>query len=861
MLLDRIDAQITHTEEKEFRERLDLEILRAEEKDLIKRILYSIDKAEAYERAMAKPAVISNVVIVGQKADIPIEEGWCWPTGKVREIPRPPATKPLYQDVQQQKLYSCKHLLPRLWDKGEDPLYSRGEFHTCVVDLVESLLRSRNPLHLIPFEADLQLVHDDPTSYQLTAKGPAEALEELRQVSGIWLRHRIAQYNLESLMEDGESLVVDIEIPRGQKLGASMTSFYRSPKMRLQIKEGVWIMAIRPDGGLCMAMGGLKALEAGCAIVAIDGHICNSPSKLRDLYQNANSEKAIRITVCLPKYADLSEVDLSRIKPRRRDGLSFDPEYYENLELDRWVNASAPISSEDKKSWIEYPPANSPPPTLLSKSPPVEHHEKAESLESVIQNEGSVEVDLALSANGGLGATANVYKRGLWICNFKPGGQLLQVLGEKACTYGAVLYKVNGVLIGSFEQLEQVSRVAKEYDGSFRVTLLFNDGTDLSQVDRTKLVQGRTNPRRRNGQAYPLHLYPQLAYGTKRGENKTMKKRSRSENEIAETISPLSKKSRRKEVEVTSINDKEREDSLKKSRRIQKEKAAWFIQFKQKYKDLVEIEFGRTGIHFNKVCSSMWLQHKKLLPDSPCEDNCKCLALLRSLTKYVISDYIIAQENQGKSFKEDDLQTVGFVHHFAKRFLPLLRKEYPKATTKELNERLVAMWPIHERNLMFGTKCHKDCECVQAWDLVFGKGDKEKAESFKKGSKRSTASLRIKRRKLASGEVAVDANPKDLASAALPRKKTVPLEKRPSLLKEYEVIFDTFSPLGAYFVTEKGSSHTKCKIHSVWDKGQAKSDPRIQRGMYSAPKKSLSIVALSNYDSHYIQVPLLTQLW
>ena len=39
MLLDRIDAQITHTEEKEFRERLDLEILRAEEKDLIKRIL------------------------------------------------------------------------------------------------------------------------------------------------------------------------------------------------------------------------------------------------------------------------------------------------------------------------------------------------------------------------------------------------------------------------------------------------------------------------------------------------------------------------------------------------------------------------------------------------------------------------------------------------------------------------------------------------------------------------------------------------------------------------------------------------------------------------------------------------------
>ena len=188
----------------------------------------------------------------------------------------------------------------------------------------------------------------------------------------------------------------------------------------------------------------------------------------------------------------------------------------------------------------------------------------------------------------------------------------MQVLGEKTCTYGAVLYKVNGVFIGSFEQLEQVSRVAKEYDGSFRVTLLFNDGTDLSQVDRTKLVQGRINPRRRNGQAYPLHLYPQLAYGTKRGENKTMKKRSRSENEIAETISPLSKKSRRKEVEVTSINDKEREDSLKKSRRIQKEKAAWFIQFKQKYKDLVEIEFGRTGIHFNKVCSSMWLQHKKL---------------------------------------------------------------------------------------------------------------------------------------------------------------------------------------------------------------------------------------------------------
>jgi hypothetical protein len=460
-------------------------------------------------------------------------------------------------------------------------------------------------------------------------------------------------------------------------------------------------------------------------------------------------------------------------------------------------------------------------------------------MRSILDNEQSVEVDLIFSAREALGAKCLIFKkihRGrLWVHEFKQGGQLSKLLGGKACSnLGAVLKKANGVAINSVAQLKQIKDKMNEFEGIFRVTFVFFDGIDLSQVDRTKLVQGQVNPRRRNGQAYPLHLYPEATSGTKRSNKAGKKKRGcpKQNSKDPET----SKKPRLEESSaVNSASEAGDGPQHKQSGTFLN-----FNKFKDKYKPLIAIEYKGTGIHILKSCSSMWTQHKRLFGENgTCEDNCRCLHKLPKLTKGVIDDYIKAQKKKSNYVEDESLKPAGVVKHFAPRFLPLLKKEYPKLTAKELVQHLVDLWPIHQKHRIFGLRCREECECDQAWEIVFCMGDKEKAENMhSKPHKRSSSGPSVKKRKLASGLGSMTTQAEleqPLAAAPLPRKpKTNSSERRPSLLKKYEIGFETFAPLGAYFITETGPSGSKCKILSVWEKGQAKNDLRIQPGKLCA---------------------------
>ena len=51
-------------------------------------------------------------------------------------------------------------------------------------------------------------------------------------------------------------------------------------------------------------------------------------------------------------------------------------------------------------------------------------------------------------------------------------------------------------------------------------------------------------------------------------------------------------------------------------------------------------------------------------------------------------------------------------------------------TAKDLVQCLVDMWAIHQKNLIFGLRCREECECDQAWELVFCTGDMERAEKM-----------------------------------------------------------------------------------------------------------------------------------
>ena len=118
-------------------------------------------------------------------------------------------------------------------------------------------------------------------------------------------------------------MVLDIEVPSGERLvGGSLKAYSPSPKKCLRNKEGVWMMDVTLNGGLAKSLGGtLKAFNAGCAILTVDGQSCNSPKALQNLFIQAKTTKKatpggkIKVTLYLSKYSDLSDVDPSKIRP------------------------------------------------------------------------------------------------------------------------------------------------------------------------------------------------------------------------------------------------------------------------------------------------------------------------------------------------------------------------------------------------------------------------------------------------------------------------------------------------------------------------------------------------------------------
>jgi hypothetical protein len=246
--------------------------------------------------------------------------------------------------------------------------------------------------------------------------------------------------------------------------------------------------------------------------------------------------------------------------------------------------------------------------------------------------------------------------------------------------------------------------------------------------------------------------------------------------------------------------------------------------FTKMYFDINGIEFQRTGINKSKVNSIMWQRHKELFGhDAICNDNCQCLLKLKELTSKVLSKN--AKEVQKKDHNwRNNLAPVGFVAHFVPRFLPRLIIKYPKDSHKEQIQRLVDMWAIHSRQRMFGLTCREDCACEEGWEMLFGEGDVAKAEAMSKGGSGPAS----KKRKLAPNSAVATAS-SDPSAAPLPRK-TPATEKRAIVRIPYEVKFSSTASLGAYFVTEYGPEGSHCKVHSICNKGQAQSDPRIRPG-------------------------------
>jgi hypothetical protein len=272
-------------------------------------------------------------------------------------------------------------------------------------------------------------------------------------------------------------------------------------------------------------------------------------------------------------------------------------------------------------------------------------------------------------------------------------------------------------------------------------------------------------------------------------------------------------------------------ESASQPRKVsRKRKVLIYGNFKGAYKPLVDIEYGSMAkINLHKVFSAMWAKHKQMMgEDSECDSTCACFTKIQEMTEHVIDNYVEDQKAKNQPVEA----TLGFVNHFVPRFYGLLSKQYPSESPKQLMQRLVKMWPAHQKQRIYGVQCRASCECEGGWELVFGKGDPETVarnrkqkqgsitshtyEPFTQKQKASTATM------MGEGSRSTSAH-QQLIPGVLSRKSAM----GSTLLQKYEVVFEPHQELmGAFFATEQG----KCKIMSLFKKGKARRDPRIQPG-------------------------------
>jgi hypothetical protein len=837
-LMNRLDAEISQAEEDDLTERLDQDIERQEEDDLMNRLLHDINQAARSEWARDNSLVEGVETVEEAKNDTGVDlYTWSVQTARrdtSRTCPGNESTS-IVQHVEGEFLMRGTKIIPKYLptDHRSNPFVTREEFEMEVLKKNNLEWRNRHPTSYT--EIQLLDIPDDPDSFQLVVTAHKENLDIVRTSTANWLRRKLSTQSMHSILEDGASVEVDIQLDREASLGAKIHPLVKSDDKR----GGVLTTTINQPGQLCDVLGP-DAITSGTIVWRVNGDTCRSCSELKDMLAKAKTKDgAIILSLLLSKFADLRKLDKSRLadpskSPRRQDGkpYSYAPLPMRPERIDEPAEPAARVYSGE-------PPPNSP------RLPTVADSEIArrQAFVNVLADPLSVEVTIIASSEKPLGLSAAKLPvgiedngpKGMWIKTFKQGGQLREILGDAACTVGAAVMKANGTVCTSADDLKAIRKSAatSSHTGqTYRLTLCFYNGTDFSGIDKSKLVEGRISPHRRNGEPYPPspEYYANL-------ENP----------EQAKIVAPITYVGGGDRQQVTNLAAKKRappksaQEQPSKIARLEKSNQQSSAEsaeakapanpnyesykyFVKKYFAIVDIEFQRTGIMNKKVNSIMWAKHKQLL-GLMCNDNCQCLLKLRELASEVLSKYAKEEQKKDKNWRPDDnLVPVGFIEHFMPRFLPRLIIKYPEDSHKEQTQRLVDMWATHKRQRMFGLTCREDCDCEEAWEMLFGEGDVAKAEAMSKGGSGSAS----KKRKLAPN-AAVAIAVSDPSAAPLPRKTPAPAKRARNRIP-YEVKFVSTKPLGAYFVTEDGPEGSHCKVHSICNKGQAQSDPRIRPG-------------------------------
>lgn len=407
----------------------------------------------------------------------------------------------------------------------------KTDFETTVTQTIKEELQLTNPALLSGWKVKMVKWDGRPDPCVIEVTGKQEVLKHFGKRAQQWVMEHAGfvdskSIRVQSLSDSklGITFMFKLFAPLGYR---SQNVKFTDKQIPLRYRNfGVWLYDIKGKTSLATAMGGADVYEFGCSILAVNGRDCNTPAELKELYLKARDGKGVKLTLCLSKYANFSSIpDLSLMNPRRLDGKPFEKETYTKIRLQKLEPVAICTDDLEATTYLEYPPAGSPKPPLLPRTAPKTEIERDAAILDLLANSNNVEIDLEFSASELLGAVSHVATTcdiaGLWIHSFKEKGQLVEALGQNACKHGFVLLKANGMIIQSrkeadgkiFKGLSMFSQIKENAvggGGTFRITLVVYDGTDLSGIDKSKLVQGggRVNPRRRSGEHYPLHLLP-----------------------------------------------------------------------------------------------------------------------------------------------------------------------------------------------------------------------------------------------------------------------------------------------------------------------------------------------------------------
>eukprot|EP00934_Nitzschia_sp_Nitz4_P009129 Nitzschia sp. Nitz4//scaffold11_size288233//151696//157122//NITZ4_000776-RA/size288233-augustus-gene-0.278-mRNA-1//1//CDS//3329534080//9119//frame0 len=868
------------------------EYLSKEEREL-RQLEWEIQVQESVERNKHLPSQVQQVM-TADSPELPKPEEIITrcPLASKRHRLR---NKCMVQEVEYDPIFSAKYKAPKTYSDGSI-LFTPAHFYTGVVGPVLQWLATHHPFaHL---RASIRDHKGDKTSnapYSVYCHGTRLALDAFTKRMTEWVYYRVTMANLQCLASDPENLMADVAIPSTSRVGGNVPNFdeLNLPAKQKLKSTGVWFDAEPCNEGLPRIVG-FRAFEAGCAITAVNWEPVNDQSALRAHLAAAAEHRApIILSLCLSKYANTSRINRVEHRLRRLDGKKFEPAIYEKMRLD-WVmnQVKRPNSrknrSENSTPYLLYPLKPVPIPPNLPKEQPRDPADQKAFVQDIMSNKRSVEVDVFFDPEYYRGFDMTDFGGpGIWCRNISPHSQLAKIFGENAVRLGVVLAKANSVEPMSTETLAVVMGMALHCQNKMRLTFVLADGTDLSGLDTTCLLGGprRVNPRRRNGQPYPLHLRPlpkakakpkakpkrkraDTAIGPRTRTSSfdsvgnegdaplaSLKKKRTKKNGGAGTMngtsSSVSTIAKRQKVvgSATSTNEAKVPKGAKLAKKdtsadmVDKKKS--YDSFIAKYKDTVAIEY-EGYIQNQQAFSSMWRQHREVQGVAAfCDDSCTCVGKLPKLVKYVIGDFIESQNKKGVTVNQGEIRKVGFATWFTKRFLPQLKNEYPRESPRQLLDRLVAMWRIHVKHPTYGLTCRKECECSEEWNGIFMKGRNESDEIGDTSAVAvETVIPSIPKKAVSDPNLPTVSDPQSLPRKGMTTSvsnllsrivdkaeaSSKPLALPPLTL--FDLTFDTSRPLGIYFLDIIGRTDV-CKVHSVEPLGQGRKldDTNLVKGI------------------------------